>query len=144
MAPEAPITQADACFSNTDQISGKMGLSCPNQPQQIPTSQHGQQTTTEQQTQPQGQSIGPDGKPRPKKDGAMFPVKPKDMNLLEQFMPKNEWPKPDDSICFNAEYPIPVCAKVNDAIILITGPVVGDVAVLIPCTACMFLLPKRS
>ena len=99
--------------------------------------------TTEQQMDPQGQITGANN-PRkgPPKSAAVVPVMPRDEKQAEQWFPANQRPKADLNICKNKNYPIPVCALDADAIVMfppVTG--LGNICVLIPVTARMFLLP---
>lgn len=151
MIPEGPLmAEGESCLTNNGRSSRKMrvrrdhGICELNPPQQF-REDGSQPPNTEQQNKPQGQVTGskkpPGGGKKRRTSVTVIRVTPEDQPNAERWFPKEDRPKSDKSRCKLPGYEIPVCAEFLDSIEMFPAVMgLGPLCILVPATACTFLL----
>lgn len=151
MIPEGPLmAEGESCSPNNGRSSRKMrarrdqGICEWNPPQQF-REEGSQSPNTEQQSKPQGQVTGakkpPGGGKKRRTSVTIFRVTPEDKPIAERWFPPEDRPKSDKSRCKTLDFDIPVCAEFLDSVEMFAAVMgLGPICLLVPATACTFLL----
>lgn len=147
---ELPMAEGEGCLPNNGRQSRKLRVrrdqgTCKWDPPQQFREEGSQSPNNEQENEPQGRINGakkpPGGGKKRKTAVTVHRVTPDDEPKAEEWFPKESRPKSDKSRCKTPEYEIPACANFADSVEMFPAVMgLGPVCVLVPATACMFLL----